>query len=330
MKNNLKSGIYRWTNVHNGKVYIGEDKTIIDKTRYKDFVSFGQYKYAGKKINDARKKYNHIEDWEYEVLEYCTPEERFDLEKYWVTWHKENGYTLYNLTEGGDGFGDDFWTEERRKALSEKKMGKCYITIKWTREACYAEAKKYSSRSEFKKGCGSAYEVARLNNWLDDYTWFEEIHKPKGYWDIYENVYNEAKKFDSRRAFKKESPQAYKVACEKDWLRLFDWFPNPRIKWTFKTCYAEARKYNTRNEFKHGNGGAYKKACDEGWIDKFTWFVNVKKPKGYWDIFENVEAEAANYPSRTEFLKKCQIGYNHASKNGWLDKLFPRYVKKVA
>lgn len=124
MKNNLKSGIYRWTNVHNGKVYIGEDKTIIDKTRYKNFIKFN-LPYSGDYINRAREKYCHIEDWKYEVLEYCTPEERFDLEKYWIAWHKENGYELYNLTNGGEGFDSDYWTDERRKIQSERLKKVC-------------------------------------------------------------------------------------------------------------------------------------------------------------------------------------------------------------
>jgi hypothetical protein len=46
-------------------------------------------------------------------------------------------------------------------------------TKKWTYETCYNEAKKYTTRNEFKKGCESAYTVARKNGWLD-------IFFPKG------------------------------------------------------------------------------------------------------------------------------------------------------
>ena len=31
----------------------------------------------------------------------------------------------------------------------------------------YKEAKKYTSRNKFEKGCGSAYKVALKNGWLD-------------------------------------------------------------------------------------------------------------------------------------------------------------------
>lgn len=42
------------------------------------------------------------------------------------------------------------------------------MKTKWNYETCYEEAKKYSTRYEFQKGCGSAYEVARKNGWMDE------------------------------------------------------------------------------------------------------------------------------------------------------------------
>ena len=43
---------------------------------------------------------------------------------------------------------------------------------KWVYETCYEEAKKYNSKSDFRKETNRAYEVARENGWLNDYTWF--------------------------------------------------------------------------------------------------------------------------------------------------------------
>ena len=50
-------------------------------------------------------------------------------------------------------------------------MRKC----KWTYETCLEEARKYKSRGEFSKKCGSAYQVARKNGWLDDCTFEEQL-----------------------------------------------------------------------------------------------------------------------------------------------------------
>lgn len=46
---------------------------------------------------------------------------------------------------------------------------------KWNYDTCYAEAKKYKTRSAFDKKGGGAYDVARKNGWLADYTWMPDI-----------------------------------------------------------------------------------------------------------------------------------------------------------
>ena len=46
---------------------------------------------------------------------------------------------------------------------------------KWNYDTCFAEAKKYKTRSEFNKKRPGAYHVARRNGWLNDYTWMPDI-----------------------------------------------------------------------------------------------------------------------------------------------------------
>lgn len=46
---------------------------------------------------------------------------------------------------------------------------------KWNYDTCYAEAKKYKTRGEFNKEGGGAYDVARRNGWLADYTWIPDF-----------------------------------------------------------------------------------------------------------------------------------------------------------
>ena len=38
----------------------------------------------------------------------------------------------------------------------------------WTKEKCQQEAFKYDTRTKFNKGCISAYNYARSNNFLDE------------------------------------------------------------------------------------------------------------------------------------------------------------------
>lgn len=46
---------------------------------------------------------------------------------------------------------------------------------KWNYETCYAEAKKYKTRGAFGKHGKGAYDIARKNGWLSDYTWFPDF-----------------------------------------------------------------------------------------------------------------------------------------------------------
>ena len=54
--------------------------------------------------------------------------------------------------------------------------------------------KKYSTRKEFQQKCGRAYYFARINKWLDDYTWFIHPEVSNKKWNK-ETCYNEAKKY---------------------------------------------------------------------------------------------------------------------------------------
>lgn len=46
---------------------------------------------------------------------------------------------------------------------------------KWNYDTCYEEAKKYATKGAFGKGASGAYDVARRNGWLSDYTWFPDF-----------------------------------------------------------------------------------------------------------------------------------------------------------
>ena len=192
----------------------------------------------------------------------------------------------------------------------------------WTYETCYQEAQKYNSRSEFSKACGSAYDVARKNGWLDNYTWFTEQQKPNGYWETYENNYNEAQKYNSRSEFSNGCSSAYNVALKNNWLDNYTWFTKKRQTngyWeTYENNYNEAQKYKSRSEFSNGCSSAYDVARKNGWLNNYNWFTEKKKPSGYW-TYETCFQEAQKYTSRSEFQKGCNSAYDVARENGWLD-----------
>ena len=71
--------------------------------------------------------------------------------------------------------------------------------IIWTYKTCKEEAKKYSSRNEFREGDYKAYQAAWKNGWLDEF-YGESKKKEPGYWTK-EKCKEEAMKYSSRYEF---------------------------------------------------------------------------------------------------------------------------------
>ena len=111
-----KSGIYMWTSP-SGKSYIGQ-AVDLDK-RKSNFLSFGT-RYAGSKINNARRKYNNIQYWTYAILEYCDIDDLDEREEYYISLYNtmRKGY---NCESGGNE--NKIVSDEVKRKLSKAKKG---------------------------------------------------------------------------------------------------------------------------------------------------------------------------------------------------------------
>ena len=193
------------------------------------------------------------------------------------------------------------------------------VTKKWTREACYKEAKKYKTRGKFQKGNGSAYNAARRNGWMDDYDWFETVHKPNGYWTL-EKCEEMALKCKTRSEMAKKYPCAYQVALKKELLDNYDWLSpsatnSGHSKYTKEICFEIAIGCKTKTEMKKKNPRAYIVSINNNWIKDYTWFVN-----GCIDYTKEMCFEIAKkYKTVKEFRKKNEYVYRLTLKNGWFD-----------
>lgn len=98
---------------------------------------------------------------------------------------------------------------------------------KWNKETCYEEAKKYTSLDDFVSTNGSCYATACKNKWIDNYTWLVRKRTRRGYWQNYDNCYNEAKKYKTMSDFMRKSSGAYKSASEKGWTKDYTWLKTP-------------------------------------------------------------------------------------------------------
>lgn len=109
-------GIYMWTLKKNGHSYIGRSVDI--ERRKKEFMCFSKYRYSGKVINRARKKYSNIDMWDYTILELCEEKDLLQKEKYYIQKYDtyKNGY---NENDGGDGNVAYKHSEETKHKISE-------------------------------------------------------------------------------------------------------------------------------------------------------------------------------------------------------------------
>lgn len=116
--------IYKTTNLANGKIYIGQHKSLVFNKDYHG---------SGKLIRRAFEKYG-IENFKTELLKWC--ETRLDINKYERIYinifHSDDLTVGYNISKGGDG-GDTFSgltdaeKEKRREKQSNSMKGRIII-----------------------------------------------------------------------------------------------------------------------------------------------------------------------------------------------------------
>ncbi len=82
------------------------------------------------------------------------------------------------------------------------------------RDNIMTEARKYTTKEEFKQENPSAFLAAYRYGYIDDMDWLiqQKQHK-KGYWD-YKHIEEEAFKYDTKSEFAKGSNTAYKAALK--------------------------------------------------------------------------------------------------------------------
>lgn len=116
-------GIYKITNLKNGKVYIGQSRQIEKR--------FQQHRNKSKFLEEDKwysplyiDMYSFgIENFSFEVIEECTIEELNEKEEYWIKYYnsQEDGY---NITSGGDCTGKSSSDDVKNiiKLLQEKLL----------------------------------------------------------------------------------------------------------------------------------------------------------------------------------------------------------------
>jgi hypothetical protein len=279
-----------------------------------------------------------------------------EREKFWIEFYREQGFHILNKAATGKGtgslgaIGHGKWNRKscykeaqkyKNATAFEKGCGGAYSAAltngwlsdytwfvklwepKWDKKACYEEAKKYKTRGEFQKGAPTAYSKSRTKGWLNEFDWLATRNKfPVGYWDDYENCFQEATKYNSRSEFEKGNISAYQKARKRGWIDDYIWFKEKQKNrfWNKETCFEEAKKYKSATEFAKHAPRAYQLSYENGWNKDYTWFIKLTN---YW-TYEACKVEAAKYAKRSHFKSAQPGAYTKSRINGWLDDFFPK------
>ena len=189
----------------------------------------------------------------------------------------------------------------------------------WTRQRVAAEARRYTSRTEFFKGSKGAYLKMKREAWNDVCDHMPKRVPAKRYWTK-AKVAAVAARFDSRSAFKRAEPSVHSTASREGWLddvcahmvRKY----RPKGYWTKERLATEARKYDARAKFQKGSNSAYIIARNNGWLDDVC--AHMLPILNRWPE-SAVREEALKYTRRIDFIRGCQSAYDKAKKLGILD-----------
>ena len=195
--------------------------------------------------------------------------------------------------------------------------------IKWTKEKCIEDAKKYLSKNEWVKKSSGAVGAAKKNGWFEkSCKHMKELIKPKGYWTR-EKCIKVALKCKTQNEFGKTYKSAYGAARKNKWIKecckhMVE-IKKPNHYWTKKRCFKEALKYKSKSEFKNKCGGAFLAVRTNGWLKELTEMMpEILKPKGYWTKEKCMES-AKKCNTKSIWQTNYSRAYATSKENGWFD-----------
>ncbi len=293
--------IYVYLDEENKVAYVG---LTVDKKRrhYNHSTSYDQ---GGKTIKSP--VYSHFQSINQPVPnplyleDHLTANEAQEKEHEWLVKYQQMGYRLLNKAKTGAGIG----------ALGS-------ASIKWTKPRVFKEARNYQSRSEFSTKCVGAYSVAVRRGWIDQMHWMKEKWShPTPKWTK-GAVFEESKKYTTRREFEDNGKGAYRKALQNGWLDEMPWLKFARRPWTKEEVFEESRKYKSRFAFSQGSPGAYGIARKNKWLDKMPWLVVQVT---YDSMKDTIFEESKQYNSLIEFKNVNFDAYSIALKKRWLKEM---------
>lgn len=185
----------------------------------------------------------------------------------------------------------------------------------------------------FNKVAASGSDVWELEGYITLAEALGIDKKPTGWWDMYENCLEEAKKYNSFKEFHTKNHPAYhglnlmkkveELCQELGWEKSF-----PKGHWkNYENIKEAALKCSSIKDFKSKYPGAYtglqRLKSEQQLFNEMNWensAANIKA-KGYWKRFDNCLEEAKKYKSAKDFHDNCKVGYNRAVEYKYLNQI---------
>ena len=207
---------------------------------------------------------------------------------------------------------------------------KVILPKKWTDEAIVKEALKYKTRSEFQKGCVSAYNAAHKSGRFDDLC----PHLPKPTKKDYEcnsieDALSLARICNNRTELKEQYCKAYEMLRTKGLLdgacSHMEKYKKPIEKWTKEERAKAAASCKTRKEFHNKYSWAhYLASQNEGELDAIC--SHMPKPNRWTD---ELLIELASQCSSMKDLKELNFkAYIHVTHKKGKSAFVREYFKK--
>lgn len=164
----------------------------------------------------------------------------------------------------------------------------------------------------------------REQYWIDRYAemGYKMLNKVKGgsvggiarKW-TQESCYQEAKKYNSKIEFYKNSNGAWVSARKNNWLKEYTWLKSKKQNvWTYEICYEKAKECKSLIEFRKKYPQGYRKAYLKKWTNDYVWF-NKKKRNYYTE--EVIGKLISKYKSKKEFKKNETNAWYAMSRKKW-------------
>ena len=172
---------------------------------------------------------------------------------------------------------------------------------KWDKEKIIKDAKKYGTRSEWKRANGSAYHLTKMYNCSEE----AMAHMPTNAikkWTK-ESVLEDSKKYRSRSSWQKRSSGAYDASrnlnCFKE---ATSHMPESISKrWDKEKILEDSKKYTTKGEWMKKSLSAYKAAQNHGCLSEATSHM-PKNLQHKWTK-EKIFSDALSFDCRSKWFE---------------------------